>query len=483
MAAEESNPNFTVQNSTVLICSSTGIVQRVIAICPVLQQQISAGMNLNQVLAVSGPETFEHIWEQIRTTQQTAELVCGLRNSGVHAPAGLLLRVLVSPLYSQQANSDVIVVFCRSERSTDEGATFRAVLQTAVDVIITIDAEGIINSVNPAVEGMFGYAPQELVGRNVSMMMPEPHAGEHNRYLETYLQTGVASIMGVGRRVMGLHRDGHQFPVHLSVSEFRLGEKRLFTGIIHNLSQLERMQQQLLQSERLAAIGQMVTGLAHESRNALQRAQACLDMLALDLEGQPDQLDLARRTTTALQDLHRLYEEVRGYAAPIHLEYRPVELPTIWRKEWEHLAAVRAERHVTLQDVAVDESIRCEVDVHRIEQVFRNILENAIHACGDEGTVAVSLKREERAGIPFVRLEFADDGCGLSLTVKERLFEPFFTTKQKGTGLGMAIVERIIDAHHGMISAQTNASGGTTIRIDLPQHPAARRGQRLPSGG
>ncbi|MCA9063905.1 MAG: PAS domain S-box protein, partial [Planctomycetaceae bacterium] len=348
--------------------------------------------------------------------------------------------------------------------------------------IITITAKGRISSVNPAVTTMFGYAPEDLVGRNVSVLMPEPHASDHDRYLESYLVTGIASIMGVGRRVMARHKDGRHFPVHLSVSEFLLDGERLFTGIIHDLSEFERMQQQVLQSERLAAIGQMVTGLAHESRNALQRAQACLDMLALDLQDQPDQLDLARRTTTALQDLHRLYEEVRGYAAPIHLEYRSVELPSIWRKEWEHLAAVRGQRDIDLRESDVDADLRCEVDVHRIEQVFRNILENAIHACGEEGCVAISLRKVCHAEGDIVQLDFKDDGCGMSPHVAAHLFEPFFTTKQKGTGLGMAIVHRIIDAHHGTVVAIPNTGGGVVIRVELPLRPGSRQQEHARHG-
>ena len=218
------------------------------------------------------------------------------------------------------------------------------------------------------------------------MLMPEPYRSEHDNYVADYLATRKPSIIGVGRRVTGRRKDGSEFPIHLAVSEFTVRGEQYFTGIIRDLTELERVQKQLLQAERLAAIGQMVTGLAHESRNALQRAQACLDMLSLDLQDKRNSLDLARRATTALQDLHRLYEEVRSYAAPIHLEFRECDLATIWHKEWENLAAARKGKVIELIDADDSQPLNCEVDVHRIEQVMRNILENAIYACGTEGT-------------------------------------------------------------------------------------------------
>jgi PAS domain S-box-containing protein len=150
-----------------------------------------------------------------------------------------------------------------------------AVLETAVDAIVSITSTGTIHRVNPATLKMFGYSRDELIGRNVSMLMPQPHRSEHDGHLRRYLETGIAGIIGIGRRVTACRSDGSEFPVHLAVSEFSLNGKRMFNGIVRDLTELEQVHQQLLQSERLVAIGEMMTGLAHESRNALQRAQAC----------------------------------------------------------------------------------------------------------------------------------------------------------------------------------------------------------------
>jgi PAS domain S-box-containing protein len=393
-----------------------------------------------------------------------------LRDAGQQKQPPLMLHA--TPLRGADESGLYLVTLCVGLRmltsGPDEVARCRAVLNTAVDSIITINAQGQIASLNPATTRMFGYSEPELLGRNISMLMPEPWASQHDGYIARYLETGRANIIGVGRQINARRRDGSTFLVHLAISEFSVRNSRYFTGIVRDLSDLEHVQKQLLQSERLAAIGQMVTGLAHESRNALQRAQACLDMLALDLQDQPEQLDLARRARTALQDLHRLYEEVRSYAAPIHLEFRECDLASIWRKEWENLASIRRDRRIQLIEACPGDKSRCEIDIHRMEQVFRNIFENAIHACGEEGSVTVHCDHTLLDGRPAVRLRIADDGPGMKPEICARVFEPFFTTKQKGTGLGMAIAHRILSAHAGNISAGSSSHGGAEIQLLIP---------------
>ncbi|MFN9720683.1 MAG: two-component system sensor histidine kinase NtrB [Planctomycetota bacterium] len=389
------------------------------------------------------------------------------------------------PLHQGGNEGRFLVNLCLGFRAVssgpDEVARCRAVLNTAVDAIVTIDAGGIIQSLNPATIRMFGYSEAEMIGQNVSMLMPDPYQSEHDSYIRNYIDTGRAFIIGVGRKVVARKKNGAEFPIHLAVSEFSVKQKRFFTGIIRDLTDLERVQRQLLQAERLAAIGQMVTGLAHESRNALQRAQACLDMLSLDLQESPEQLHLARRATTALQDLHRLYEEVRSYAAPIHLEFRNCDLSTIWRKEWDNLAHLRRDKNVELIEAHDSEPVACDVDVHRMEQVFRNILENAIHACAGQsvpGLVTIRSSRTEFNGLASVKVTVRDNGPGMTPQVASQIFEPFFTTKQKGTGLGMAIVQRILAAHAGSISAKSVSPQGAEIVIIVPIQTPVRNAVR-----
>lgn len=248
--------------------------------------------------------------------------------------------------------------------------------------------------------------------------------------------------------------------------------------LVTDITELDDAQQKLVQAERLAAIGQMVTGLAHESRNALQRARGCLDLLELDLEKQNEQLDLINRIRRSLGDLQRNYEEVRSYAAPIVLQ-----------REWTDMRRLIEETFCDLQCeypgmthglvFEAAETTRFPdnlVDRHRMGQVFRNILDNALAASGAQSIITFRISAKTIEGSKFQCIEVCDQGNGMSDETRTRIFEPFYTTKQSGTGLGMAICKRIIDEHHGSIQAIDSAdadSPGTTIRIEIPWHISA----------
>jgi C4-dicarboxylate-specific signal transduction histidine kinase len=231
---------------------------------------------------------------------------------------------------------------------------------------------------------------------------------------------------------------------------------------------LKRAQEQLLQSERLAAIGQMMTGLAHESGNALARSQSCLEMLAWEVEDRPEALNLIERIQKAQDHLKQLYEEVRGYAAPLKLDREPWDVSIVWRQAWENLALARRGRDASLCEETSGTDLCCAMDQFRLGQVFRNILENALAACLDPVRIVVRCGDAEIDGRPALRVAVEDNGPGLSLEQRQRIFEPFFTTKTKGTGLGMAIAQRVVEAHGGQIAVGP-ATGGAEILITLPR--------------
>ena len=167
-------------------------------------------------------------------------------------------------------------------------AKLRAVLETAIEGMIVIDHAGSIESVNPAAERMFGYSTNELVGKNVALLMPSPYREEHDGYLSSYLRTGERNIIGSGRELVGQRKDGSTFPMYLSLAEMLLDGEPQFTGIVRDLTDAKNAQERLLQAERLAAIGQMVTALSHESRNYLQRISSSAEMLEMEVEGNSD---------------------------------------------------------------------------------------------------------------------------------------------------------------------------------------------------
>lgn len=224
----------------------------------------------------------------------------------------------------------------------------------------------------------------------------------------------------------------------------------------------------MLQAERLAAIGEMMTGLVHESRNALQRSEACLEMLSLNLQGQQDSLDLVARVQKAQKKLHELFEEVRNYAAPIKLQRAEHDLRNVLEETWENLIWTRQGRKVSFNLPKSGTSPRCSVDASRLEQVFRNIFENSLAACADPVRIEVTWKQAMLDGRPVWQLSITDNGPGMSSEQRQKIFEPFFTTKPTGTGLGMAISKRIIEEHNGTIAVNESRSEGTEIVITLP---------------
>src|SRR5262245_7074178 len=229
----------------------------------------------------------------------------------------------------------------------------------------------------------------------------------------------------------------------------------------------QQAHEQLLQAERLSAIGQMMAGLAHESRNALQRSQACLEMLGLEIKDRPAALDLLGRLQRAQDDLYQLYEEVRDYAAPIRLHRAAHDLRPILEESWEHLAGERSGRDTQLEIHSGAGRPVARVDRFALARVFRNILENALSACRDPVRVVVRFRACRLGDRPALELSVADNGPGLTAESREKIFEPFFTTKTKGTGLGMAISRRIVEAHGGRIAVGTDCPGAEII-VTLP---------------
>jgi C4-dicarboxylate-specific signal transduction histidine kinase len=278
--------------------------------------------------------------------------------------------------------------------------------------------------------------------------------------------TGYADIHGAVAAIRHGAADYLLKPINADELRARLG--RIAE---HRRAEIERKraEEKLLESERLAAIGQMMTGLAHESGNALARSQSCLEMLMWEVEDRPEALALIQRIQKAQDDLKQLYEEVRGYAAPLRLEREPWDVSGVWRQAWENLTVSRRGRDAVLREETDKADLMCLVDPFRLEQVFRNILENALAACTDPVRIVIRAVDAELDGRPALCISVQDNGPGLNAEQKQHIFEPFYTTKTKGTGLGMAIAQRIVEAHGGMIALGPAKGGGAEIRMTLPR--------------
>ena len=352
------------------------------------------------------------------------------------------------------------------EKQRSEDA-FRTLLDAAPCMIGILRPDHTIAYLSRFGGEVTAYMLEEVVGRDyVALFVPD----EHRLAAAGDLEKVFAGIpLRSGERPIVCKDGSRRWMVWNArlLPHYEGGPAVLVVG--QDITASKQAQERTLQSERLAAIGQMVTGLAHESGNALARSQACLEMLALEVEDRPQALELVDRIQKAQNHLQHLYEEVRNYAAPLELERELGSLDQVWRRAWANLSGPRQGRQVTLDEQQDGADLCCIMDSFQLEQVFRNIFENALAACRDPVEILVTSSAADLEGLPAVCVRVADNGPGISAEQRRRIFEPFYTTKTKGTGLGMAIAQRIIEAHGGRISAGPAPHRGAEIAILLPR--------------
>ncbi len=236
-----------------------------------------------------------------------------------------------------------------------------------------------------------------------------------------------------------------------------------------DITDLTQAQRLLVRQERLAAIGQTMTGLAHESRNAFQRSQASLETLLLELEDRPVAVELIERIQRAHDHLLHLYEEVLQFARPVRLELQPVRVISHVRQTWQYILQGGMGDGATISFNDTMTSDEVSGDPFALEQVFRNLLENAAQASDFAAMIDVSCRDTFVGSDPAVKLCIRDHGRGLPAEYRERLFEPFFTTRSRGTGLGLAIARRLVEAHGGSLKLFPAEGRGTIAEIILPR--------------
>lgn len=244
-------------------------------------------------------------------------------------------------------------------------------------------------------------------------------------------------------------------------------DKLLWT--IRDVTARKQLQRQVQQSERLAALGQMVASFAHESGNSLQRSQAALELLGRCIADRPEALKFVAEVERANDDLVYLQKCIKDYSSPVRLTKCPADLSDILEKAWSELHLELAGRNAALTQQGQTRDLICEIDPTAIEQVFRNVLENSLAACSDPVAIEATWTVCQLDGEPAVRIQLQDNGPGFSSAARERIFEPFFSTRAKGMGLGMSIVRRIVEAHGGQVHVDPESKRGAAIIIEIPK--------------
>jgi two-component system sensor kinase FixL len=362
--------------------------------------------------------------------------------------------------------------------ATAREAHLKSILDTVPDAMIVIDEHGLVQSFSSAAERLFGRSAAEVLGKNVSILMPSPYREGHDVFIRRYLETGERRIIGIGRVVVGERKDGSTFPMELAVGEMRSGNRRYFTGFVRDLTErqrtearLQELQSELLHISRLTAMGEMASALAHELNQPLSAIANYMKGSRRLLEGSADQnsammRDAMDKAAEQAMRAGQIIRRLRDFVARGESERR-LESAKKLVEEASALALVGAKDQgvrVRFQlDPAADMVLADKV---QIQQVLLNLIRNAIDAM--EG----SERRELTVGIVSgpgdqVTISVADTGSGIAPEMMTQLFQPFVTTKRQGMGVGLSISRTIIEAHGGQIWADPNPGGGTIFRFTL----------------
>jgi two-component system sensor kinase FixL len=341
-----------------------------------------------------------------------------------------------------------------------------------------IDEAGKIMSFSAAAERLFGYTEPEILGENVSCLMPEPYAAAHDGYIERYLRTNEARIIGLGRVVTGLRRDGSTFPMELSVGEARDQNRRVFTGFVRDLTErarnearIEELRSGLVHAARVSAMGTMASTLAHELNQPLTSVanymEAIRDLLA---QPNPDDLPMIR---DALDDAAKeamraghIVRRLREFVARGDTE-KTIEPVASLIEEASKLALIGV--HERGIDVAVDLDPRLPpvfVDRVQIQQVLINLMRNAMEAMDHSPVKQLRISATREKG-DLVRITVADTGPGVAPEIADNLFAAFNTSKNEGLGLGLSICRTIVEANGGRIWMEPREGGGSAFNFTL----------------
>lgn len=380
------------------------------------------------------------------------------------------------------ANRKLEVLYKQSRESGK--ARLSAVVDNVVDGIITINERGIVESFNPACERIFGYAAQEVVGKNIKILMPEPYHSEHDGYLDNYHKSGVAKIIGIGREVSGKRKDGSIFPMDLSISTFRLEDKRHFSGIIRDISdrkEAEKLHEQLRQAQKMEALGQLTGGIAHDFNNLLAVILGNLDFIAERVKKDDALQEFIRPGIEAAEHGAALTQQLLAFGRKQALQPKVISINQLLN---DFVALVRRTlgEHIEIIVSSDPDLWHVRIDPSQLQSALLNLAVNARDAMPAGGKLIFETRNiildelyaANNADVvsgEYVMVAVSDTGEGMTLEVMQKAFEPFFTTKDlgKGSGLGLSMVYGFVKQSGGHIKLYSEPGHGTSVKIYLPR--------------
>ncbi len=338
------------------------------------------------------------------------------------------------------------------------------IINSATDAIITINEDHVIVGYNRGAEQMFGYTRPEALGQDLTLIIPPPYKAEHRGYVRRYVATRKARMIGKHARLSARRRDGREFPISISFSVAEIRDNLYFTGIIRDITEYKAMEDRVLQTERLAAVGNTVTHIAHEIKNPL----LIIGGFARQLLKIPDLDDKSHHKLSIMAEevshLEEMVAEMRDFVRRPPAQKHPGRIGDALTAALELFQDTFAEHNIQVRRVEETPLPPVTFDPQQVHQVLINLLKNALEAMPRGGEITITSRvRETKAEISI-----ADTGEGIAPEVLANIFQPYFTTKEKGTGIGLAICQSIIQEHGGVIQVDSTPGRGTTFTIRLP---------------
>ena len=361
-----------------------------------------------------------------------------------------------------------------------QGRAFDALLDAAVDAIIIIDGKGEIERINTSGLALFGYAEPELLGQNIRQLMPEPYRSNHDSYLESYRRTGKAAIIGRGREVTAIRKNGETFPILLTVGEIRQEQGRRFVGFVRDLSesraaeeQVRELEDRLLHADRLVTLGELTAGIAHEINQPLTAIAAYADagrsLTGRETETLRDDLrticerigEQSRRAAEVVRRLRRLVRGGSAIKARHEINHIIQNVLLLFEHEVNKLG-------INIHFTPLASGCELYVDEIQIQQVLVNLVKNSLDALVGVATPRPLITIKVERGDDELSVSVMDNGPGIPSEHVDLLFDAFFTTKPKGVGLGLSICKSIAAAHGGRLRYEQADSGGASFCLVLP---------------
>ncbi len=444
--------------------------------------QEAVGRNVSDLLATRPLQQQDLIGDQIRSQGFWQGEVVHRHKNGhdIHVAARCVLVNLTDGEHSIIQTSSDISKLRRAEAALrSREAHLSSILETVPDAMIVIDHRGTVQSFSKAAEKLFGRTSDEVCGRNVNALMPNPDRQAHDHYIDHYLETGEKRIIGYGRVVTGMRADGTQFPMELHVGETTVNGERFFTGFVRDLTSRYKIEEDLRQAQKMEAVGQLTGGIAHDFNNLLTVISGNIEMVEDKLPPGPLR-DILKEAQDAASDGAKLTGQLLAFGRRQPLNPQSADLGQLM-SGFSNLLRRTLGEDIKLSTILSGSNFDVLVDSSQLQNAILNIAINARDAMPKGGKLTMELSRVEldsdyakmypdvRSG-NFILIAITDTGIGMSEEVRKHAIEPFFTTKDtgSGTGLGLSMVYGFVKQSGGHLQIYSEIGRGTTIRIYLP---------------